>query len=326
MSGSRLFKGIAALALLLGGWLVFGGWYGRGPLRHESTVIVPDGATLATVAARLQDKGAVVSAKAFRMRARLFGGVLGRGGTIKAGEFALASGASESQIFGILTGDEALRRFLTVPEGLPSIMVKEKLAAQTFLTGDVETPDEGSVLPETYDFGRDEPRKAVLARMQAAMTRTLDAEWEKRGSGLPVRTPHEALVLASIVEKETGKPEERAMVAGLYENRLRQGIMLQADPTIIYPITHGKPLGRRIRQSEIGAVNGYNTYSMTGLPKGPITNPGKASIHAVLHPARTDALYMVADGTGGHAFAATLEQHNENVQKWFAIRHSRGEL
>ncbi len=133
-------------------------------------------------------------------------------------------------------------------------------------------------------------------------------------------------MLASIVEKETGKPEERPTVAGLYSNRLRQGIMLQADPTIIYPITKGKPLGRRIRQSEIQAINGYNTYSMVGLPRGPITNPGRASIEAVLHPAQTNALYMVADGTGGHAFAATLEQHNANVQKWFTIRKARGDF
>ena len=322
MGGRRLLKPLAVLALLLAGWIVFGGWYGRGPLRHETTFIVPDGATLATVATRLEDKGAVVSARAFRLRARVFG----HGGTVKAGEFALPSGVSEAKIFGILTGDAALRRFVTIPEGLPAVMVQTKLNAQPFLEGGVEVPDEGSVLPETYDFGRDETRKALLDRMQAAMTRVLAEEWDGRASGLPVKTAREALILASIVEKETGKPAERAMVAGLYENRLRQGIMLQADPTIIYPITRGKPLGRRIRQSEIAAVNDYNTYAMTGLPRGPITNPGKAAIHAVLHPAKTDALYMVADGTGGHAFAATLEQHNQNVQKWFAIRHARGEL
>ena len=322
MGGLRLLKILAVLGLLLAGWLVFGGWYGRGPLKHETSIIVPDGATLATVAVRLEAKGAVVSARAFRLRARVFG----HGGTIKAGEFALSSGVSESQIFGILTGDAALRRFVTVPEGLPSVLVLAKLKAQPFLKGEVELPEEGSVLPETYDFGRDESRKAVLDRMQAAMSRVLAEEWESRSPGLPVKSAREALILASIVEKETGKPEERPMVAGLYENRLRQRIMLQADPTIIYPITRGKPLGRRIRQSEIAAVNDYNTYAMTGLPKGPITNPGKAAIHAVLHPARTDALYMVADGTGGHAFAATLEQHNQNVQKWFAIRHARGEL
>jgi UPF0755 protein len=158
------------------------------------------------------------------------------------------------------------------------------------------------------------------------MKRQLDALWAKRAPGLVVKSPQEAMVLASIVEKETGKPAERRLVAGLYSNRLRQGMLLQADPTIIYPITRGKPLGRRIKQSEIQAVNDYNTYAMIGLPKGPITNPGRESIAAVLNPAKTNALYMVADGTGGHAFADTLEQHNANVEKWFAIRRARGEL
>lgn len=322
MKPGRLLRGVGLLAALLAGWIVFGGWYGRGPLPHETSFLVPDGASLAVVATRLEERHAIVSARAFRLRARVFG----RGAKIKAGEFALPSGASESLILRIISGDEALRRFVTIAEGLPSVMVAEKLQAQPLLTGTIAVPAEGSVLPETYDFGREESRQAVLGRMQAAMTRTLAAEWAARAPGLPLKSPHEALVLASIVEKETGKPGERAMVAGLYENRLRQGIMLQADPTIIYPITRGKPLGRRIRQSEIAAANGYNTYAMVGLPKGPITNPGKASIHAVLHPARTDALYMVADGSGGHAFAATLEQHNQNVQKWFAIRRARGEL
>jgi UPF0755 protein len=162
--------------------------------------------------------------------------------------------------------------------------------------------------------------------MQDAMRRTLKELWAKRAPGLVVKTPKEALILASIVEKETGKPSERRLVAGLYSNRLRQGMRLQADPTIIYPITKGKPLGRRILQSEIRAINDYNTYSMAGLPKAPITNPGRESIAAVLNPAKTDALYMVADGSGGHVFAATLDEHNRNVAKWFAIRRARGEL
>jgi UPF0755 protein len=158
------------------------------------------------------------------------------------------------------------------------------------------------------------------------MQRTLAELWAKKAPGSVVRTPLEALTLAAIVEKETGKPSERRTVAGLYSNRLRQGIMLQADPTIIYPITKGKPLGRRIRQSEIQAINEYNTYTMIGLPRGPITNPGRASIEAVLNPAATSALYMVADGTGGHLFADTLEQHNANVERWYTIRKERGDF
>ena len=150
--------------------------------------------------------------------------------------------------------------------------------------------------------------------------------WPKRSKDTVVNSPEQAIILAAIVEKETALARERRKVAGVYSNRVRKNMMLQADPTIIYPITKGKPLGRRIRQSEIAAVNDYNTYSMVGLPKGPIANPGRASIEAVLNPAETSALYFVADGKGGHVFADTLEQHNRNVEKWFAIRRERGEM
>jgi len=317
-----LLAAIGALLLLAVGWGAFGGWYGSGPLQQDASFIVPDGSSLSSVADKLEKEGAISSATGFGLRARIFGG----GTPIKAGEFLLPKGASQSRILGILQGSEVLRRLVTVPEGMPSIMVHERLMAQPFLTGQAAVPAEGSVLPDSYDFQRGEPRAAVLGRMQAAMTRTLKELWAKRAPNIAVKTPEEALILASIVEKETGKPSERRLVAGLYSNRLKQGIMLQADPTIIYPITKGKPLGRRIRQSEIQAINDYNTYSMVGLPKHPITNPGRASIAAVLNPAKTDALYMVADGTGGHAFAATLQEHNANVQKWFAIRRARGEL
>ncbi len=313
---------LAGLALLLAGAVFLGSWFGSGPLTKNTPFVVPDGAGLSVVANRLEKQGAIASADAFKLRARLFGG----GASIRAGEFMLPKGASPSQILGILQGNEVLRRFITIPEGMPSIMVHERLMAQPLLTGDLAVPLEGSVLPDSYDFERGETRAAVLLRMQAAMQRVLAEEWAGRKQGIAVNTPQEALSLAAIVEKETGKPSERRMVAGLYSNRLRQGIMLQADPTIIYPITKGKPLGRRIRQSEIQAINAYNTYSMLGLPKGPITNPGRASIAAVLNPATTDALYMVADGTSGHAFGSTLEQHNANVEKWFAIRRARGEM
>ena len=324
MPRGLLWPLVAIIALVLGGvGLLAKDWYGPGPLAQQADFIVPDGANLAMVAVRLQKAGAIFSPRAFRFHARLFG----RGALIKAGEFALPAGASESRILSILAGDDALRRFVTIPEGMPAVLVGERLDAQTYLAGDdVKTPPEGSVLPQTYDFKRGETRAAVLARMRTAMADTLAGLWAHRAPGLPLKTAQEAVTLASIVEKETAKPSERPMVAGLYENRLRQRIMLQADPTIIYPLTQGRPLGRRIRQSEIAASNGYNTYAMQGLPRGPITNPGRAAIDAVLHPAKTDALYMVANGTGGHAFAADLKQHNANVERWFAIRHARGEL
>lgn len=312
----------ALVAALLAVGYVGAGWFRSGPLERERAFIVPTGASLRIVADKLEDEGAVRSADAFVVRARIFGS----SAPIKAGEFLLPKGASGSEILRILQGGIAIRRQVTIPEGMPSILVHERLMAQPLLTGDIPVPAEGSVLPDTYAFERGEPRAQVLARMQQAMEKELAGQWAERAPGIVVKLPREALTLASIVEKETGKPSERRMVAGLYSNRLRTGMLLQADPTIIYPITKGKPLGRRIRQSEIAAVNGYNTYSMTGLPVGPITNPGRESIAAVLNPARTDALYMVADGTGGHQFASTLEHHNQNVARWFAIRRARGEM
>lgn len=318
----RLIALLVGILVLAAGSFVAAPWYLAGRLPRDTAFIVPDGSSLGTVAAKLEKEGAIGSARAFRLRARLFGG----GAPIKAGEFLLPKGASPAQILTVLQGDDILRRFVSVPEGMPSIMVYDRLMAQPYLTGPIAVPAEGSILPDSYDFQRGEARQAVVLRMQAAMQAALKDAWAKRAPGIVVKTPQEALTLAAIVEKETGKPAERQMVAGLYSNRLRQGIMLQADPTIIYPITKGKPLGRRILQSEIQAVNGYNTYAMVGLPQAPITNPGRASIAAVLNPAKTDALYMVADGTGGHAFAATLEQHNANVAKWFAIRRAKGEM
>ncbi len=324
MLSRRGCGGIAALILLvlIAAGVVLYGWYGSGPLAKDGTFIVPNGASLSAVADRLEEKGVISSATGFKLRARVFGG----GRDIKAGEFAIPAHASPSRVLGIITSDDVIRRFVTVPEGMPSIMVYERLKAQDELTGDIASPAEGSILPDSYAFERGETRQAVLRRMQAAMSRTIAELWPKREQGLIVKTPEQAITLASIVEKETGKPSERTMVAGLYSNRLKQGMMLQADPTIIYPITKGKSLGRRILQSEIQAVNDYNTYTMVGLPKHPITNPGRASIEAVLHPAKTGALYMVADGTGGHAFAANLVDHNRNVARWFAIRRARGEL
>ena len=318
---------IIALALLLvvGAYGVhfFYGWYGSGPLVKDTTFAVPEGASLASVAEKLEAEGIVASAGTFRNRARLLGG----SEPLKAGEYAIPAHASGSAVLAILQGEGGeVRRMVTIPEGMPAIMVQDRLAAVSLLTGAVPTLAEGSVLPDTYAFQRGESRTAVVTRMQQAMARTLAKLWAERAPDAVPRSPEEAVILASIVEKETGKPSERRMVAGLYSNRLRQGMMLQADPTIIYPITRGKPLGRRIRQSEIQAVNAYNTYTMVGLPAAPITNPGKAAIEAALHPAKTGALYMVADGKGGHVFAATLQEHNANVARWFSIRRARGEL
>ncbi|KRC81868.1 endolytic transglycosylase MltG [Sphingomonas sp. Root241] len=297
-------------------------WAGSGPSPANMSVLIPQGATLSQAATELEKAGAIRSARQFVVLARVFGG----GRQIKAGEYRLLAGESQSDILKDLQGGKTLQRKITVAEGVPSILVHEALMKADGLSGPVAVPAEGSVLPDTYAYNRGETRAAVLARMQKAMTEYLAKAWVRRKPGIAVSTPAQALTLASIVEKETGKPEERRTVAAVYSNRLRVGMPLQADPTIIYPITRGKPLGRRILASERDAKNAYNTYSMTGLPVGPIANPGRESIDAVLDPAQSSALYFVADGTGGHVFADTLEQHNANVQKWYALRRARGEM
>jgi UPF0755 protein len=298
------------------------GWYGPGPLARQSDVIVKDGWTVATAARELEKAGVIDSARRFRVGARLLGG----GVPIRAGEFAVPAHASPARVLNILQYAEPVQRLITVTEGMPSIMVREKLAAIPYLTGPTPEIAEGSVLPDTYGYERDEPRAAVVKRMQAAMTKTLDQLWPKRSYTCPIATRDQAVILASIVEKETGKAPERPMIAGVYCNRLKIGMKLDADPTVIYPITKGKPLGRRIRRSELLASNGYNTYRMAGLPDGPIANPGRDSIAAVLNPAATRAIYFVANGTGGHVFADNFADHQKNVQRWYALRRQRGQM
>lgn len=320
MRGLRRLLVVAVLiAVAVAAWVIIP-WSVSADLDADRSFTVPQGASMTTVADKLEAEGIIGSASGFLLRAKLLGGST----PIQAGEFALEQGMSPADILTALQSGKVVRRFVTVPEGMPSVLVRDLLLREPLLTGDVPVPAEGSVLPETYSFERGETRAAVLGRMQAAMAKTLQELWPERRPHAVVRTPQEALTLAAIVEKETGVPRERRMVAGLYSNRLRQGIRLQADPTIIYPITRGRPLGRRILRSEIDAVNGYNTYSRDGLPTGPITNPGRLSIAAVLNPEQTNALYMVADGSGGHVFAATLAEHNANVAKWRAYRREKG--
>ncbi|MFW2831713.1 endolytic transglycosylase MltG [Sphingomonas sp. ID0503] len=297
-------------------------WWGPGPLPRETAVQVPEGSTLGEAARRLEAAGAIRSANWFRR----FAGRLGSSDPIKAGEFAIPARSSAATILDLLQHGRPIQRLVTIPEGTPSVLVADRLKAEKLLAGPVAVPPEGSVLPDSYDFERGEQRAAVLKRMTAAMTRFLDDAWRARKKTTAVRSKREAVTLASIVEKETAVASERRMVAGVYSNRLRIGMPLQADPTVIYPITKGRPLGRRIFQSELRAKNGYNTYAEAGLPRGPIANPGRASIEAVLDPAPTKALYFVADGKGGHVFATTLAEHNANVRKWYAIRRQRGEM
>ena len=320
----RLFLLIVpALLILAAGTAVWLLWAGPGPFSEPKTIIVEQGSSVTRVATQLDEAGVIRgNATTFRAFARL----LGAHEPIQAGEFQLRPGMSPAAILTHLQYGRPIQRLVTIPEGTPSVLVHERLMRIPYLTGNVDVPVEGSVLPDSYNYRRGETRAAVLARMQEAMRRELARLWAQRSTSTVVVSPEAAIILASIVEKETGKPAERRMVAAVYTNRLRRGMPLQADPTVIYPITRGRPLGRRIRQSELRANNGYNTYASSGLPIGPIANPGRESIAAVLNPAPTNALYFVADGTGGHVFAETLQQHNANVQRWYAIRRARGEM
>lgn len=289
---------------------------------RDVTVVVPPGASLKAAANILEKQGAIESASSFLRHAKIFGS----SEPIKPGEYEIKAGMDNGDVLALLQSGRTKQRFVIIPEGTPSVVVADRLMAADFLVGNVAVPAEGSVLPDAYPYTRGEQRSAVLKRMQGAMAKALSKAWADRKPNTVVRSPEEAVILASIVEKETSKASERRTVAGVYSNRVRIGMRLQADPTVIYPVTRGRALGRRILKSELLADNGYNTYAKSGLPVGPIANPGKASIEAVLNPAPTRALYFVADGTGGHVFADTLEQHNANVQKWYALRRSRGEM
>jgi UPF0755 protein len=312
--------GFAVGAGLLLTWFL---WWSSGPEPGPHTIIVEEGSSLAAVAEELDAMGAIPgNAMTFRAMARL----IGSSDPVQAGEFEIPDGMSASAILDLLQHGQPVQRLITIPEGTPSIIVQEKLAAIPYLTGPAPLPEEGSVLPNSYGYQRGETRAQVLQRMQAAMDKALAELWPKHSGECPVSTPQEAIILASIVEKETAKPAERRTIARVYCNRLEIGMKLDADPTVIYPITKGKPLGRRIRRSELQARNGYNTYTSPGLPEGPIANPGKESIAAVLDPAETEALYFVADGTGGHVFAETLAEHEANRRKWYEIRRARGEM
>lgn len=311
--------GIVAAALLI----VYFLWWAPGPKAGPHDIIVKEGTTLGSISRQLAKQGAIPgTAKTFYVMARIFGSR----DPIQAGEFRVQKGMGGASVLDLLQHGKPVQRLITITEGMPSIIVQERLAAIPYLAGPLPPVQEGSVLPDSYGYQRGETKAAVVTRMQAAMSKTIDELWPKRSTDCPIVMKEQAVILASIVEKETGKASERPMIAGVYCNRLRIGMKLDADPTVIYPVTKGRPLGRRILRSELSADNGYNTYRRAGLPAGPIANPGKASIEAVLHPAQTKALYFVADGTGGHVFAETLAQQNANVARWFAIRRARGQM
>lgn len=290
-----------------------------GPLAAETTVIVPRGAGLASIAEDLAAAGVIADADTFRLGVRLFG----EARALQAGEYAFAPEISMKEVAELIAGGRTVVHRLTVPEGLTSVEVVALLNDAEPLDGEIaEVPADGSLLPETYHFHRGDSREAVLQRMAEAMSAALAELWPQRAENLPLNSPEEALVLASIVEKETGVDSERALVAGVFVNRLNKGMPLQSDPTVVYGITEGKaPLGRSLTRKDLAQPTPYNTYQIAGLPPGPIANPGRAALEAALNPAETEYFYFVAAGDGGHAFARTLAEHNVNVAKW--RRHLR---
>ncbi|MFM9942770.1 MAG: endolytic transglycosylase MltG [Hyphomicrobiaceae bacterium] len=323
----RLLNGalsFAFLLLLLGGILAVTlriGFDQPGPLAHATVFAVPKGEGVYDIAGRLEKDGVVSDRRLFMAQyfaARMYGSLAGDRTGIKAGDYEIKKNASIRQVLDTFVDGRAILFKVTVPEGLTSQQIIERLKADTNLTGEVaQVPPEGSLLPDTYKVSRGMSRQELIDRMQSEHQKLMATLWEKRQKDLPVRTPEQAMVLASIVEKETGRADERDKVAAVFVNRLRAKMRLQSDPTIIYGLVAGQgTLGRGITRADIDSKTPYNTYQIDGLPPGPICNPGRASIEATLNPASTADLYFVADGTGGHVFTTNLKDHNAAVQNW----------
>jgi UPF0755 protein len=273
------------------------------------------------VAERLQEENIISNQTVFRVGARYSG----KAGDLKVGKYAIASDATMVEILDILTSGVGIRQNVTIPEGFSVFQVVDRLNAVEDLTGEITTiPEEGAIAPNTYDYTEGGDRQEILDRMVEAQISILDAAWEKRQADLPLKNKREVLIMASIIEKETGVGSEREEVSAVFNNRLNKGMKLQTDPTVIYGITLGKTtLGRGLRRSELLKKTPYNTYIIPALPPTPIANPGKAAIEAAVNPNTSDNLFFVANGEGGHAFAETLVEHNRNVAKWRAIEKKR---
>lgn len=292
-----------------------------GPASQDLTVQFKRGTSLIAIARKLENAGAITDARIFR-----FGVQLQKGqGALKAGEYNIPAAASMAEIFALLKSGKSILHKVTIPEGITVQEAMAVIQANPILTGDLPAmPPEGSLLPETYLFERGMTRAELVTQMRTALTAELDKQWAARAENLPLNSPQEALILASIVEKETGLAAERPQVASVFINRLRRPMRLQSDPTIIYGITLGKTtLGRGLRRSEIDRKTPYNTYQIDGLPPTPIALVGPDAIHAVLNPPTSKFYYFVADGTGGHVFATSLREHEKNVRNWRKIERQR---
>ena len=325
----RLFGAIAG-ALLLAATAAAGGWWWLdrwtqtpGPSADPVVVEIERGAGLRAISSRLAEGGAVSSARAFAAAALL----RGQAQLLKAGEYAFAAGASPAQIIDQLVAGRVLLHPVTVAEGLTAREVMDQLAADSRLSGDLPPmPAEGTLLPDTYLVPRGEPRGTLIRRMTMAMAAELAQVWAGRTLDLPLADAQDALILASLIERETAVPEEYPLVAAVFVNRLRLGMPLQTDPTVIYALAGGKgSLGRPLTRADLTIEHPYNTYRNAGLPPGPIANPGRGALRAAVQPAEVDYLYFVANGEGGHSFARTLAEHNANVAKWRQIRDAEAD-
>lgn len=302
------------LAVCAGGLAVY--YFMPGPLAVAKTINIERGSGLGGIAVQLEREGVLNTVQGYVFQAGA--AATGRRGRLKAGEYEFPANISPAGVTALLASGNVVVHKITVVDGMTVKEVVEALMADTTLTGEVgNLPPEGMLLPETYFFNRGDTRAELLKRMQDAAQKALDEAWANRAPDLPYKTPQEALVMASIVEKETGVAEERARVAGVFVNRLRRGMKLQSDPTAIYPLSNFTGnLGRELSRRDLESTSPYNTYTASALPPGPIANPGLASIRAALRPEVHDYLYFVANGSGGHAFAKTLDEHNRNVANW----------
>lgn len=317
----------AVLLIAIGFWWMADTFQKPLPLAQTTLVEIERGKGLRTIAATLDDKNVIDNPLIFVAGVR----ILGWQSDLQAGEYEITSGLSMRNIAQKMKEGKVYKRLVTIPEGRTSFEIVRQLNANSELSGEISyVPPEGSLLPNTYNVKKGETREQLLVRMARAMSDVVDDAWENRVSGLPITTKREAVILASIIEKETGKADERRAVAGVFVNRLRAGMPLQTDPTVIYAITKGEhkndgkgPLGRRLLRKDLKFESAYNTYLNSGLTPGPIANPGKASIEAALNPEEHEYIYFVADGTGGHIFAKTLAEHNRNATNWRKIRDAQ---
>ena len=297
-----------------------------GPLTTSTVVVIPKGEGVSGIAERL-DRDEVIADRGMFMTSIIYFMYLRGTGTLKAGEYEFRKHASMRQVLDTLVEGKSIDHKISFAEGLTSQQMIERLRANPDLEGTIaEVPAEGTLLPDTYRFQTGDTRLDILERMQAGQQKVLAKMWDERDSDIVVQTPEQAVILASIVEKETGRADERPRIASVFENRLRKNMRLQSDPTIIYGLVGGKGvLDHPIQQEELERETAYNTYKITGLPPTPIANPGRAAIEAVLKPAKTKDLYFVADGSGGHAFAPSLEEHNKNVVRWRQVERAQRE-